>query len=107
MWKVINENAGSIQTCDLDEHTKKVFLTARELNQFSLVKQAAQRQRWVDQGQSLNLFFASNADPKYIHEVHLAAWQEGLKGLYYLRSEGVLRGDLASRSKDECAACEG
>ncbi len=106
-WKVINEHAGSVQSLYLPEDFKKVFLTAREINQFAIVKQAGQRQKWIDQGQSVNLFFANNASPKYIHEVHLAAWQEGLKSLYYVRSEGVLKGDLASRSKDECAACEG
>jgi ribonucleoside-diphosphate reductase alpha chain len=105
-WRIINENAGSVQTLDIPDEMKKVFLTAREINQHAIIKQAIQRQRWIDQGQSVNLFFASNASPKYIHEVHLAAWQGGLKSLYYLRSEGVLRGDLASRSKDECAACE-
>ncbi|HEY5236209.1 MAG TPA: hypothetical protein VIJ14_08535, partial [Rhabdochlamydiaceae bacterium] len=84
-----------------------VFLTAREINQHAIIKQAAQRQKFIDQGQSVNLFFASNASPKYIHEVHLAAWELGLKSLYYFRSEGVLKGDLASRSKEECVACEG
>lgn len=107
-WRSINEQSGSVQHLTrLTERERSVFLTAREINQFALVKQAGQRQRWVDQGQSINLFFAANAAPRYIHEVHLAAWQEGLKSLYYLRSDGVLRGDLASRSRDECAACEG
>ncbi len=108
VWKTINENKGSVQHLDfLEELEKKVFLTARELNQFALVKQAAQRQAWIDQGQSLNLFFAANSDPKYINEVHLEAWRSGLKSLYYLRSEGVLKGDMASRSKEECEACSG
>lgn len=107
-WKSIVENNGSVQHLEwLPEHDKKVFLTAREINQHALVRQAIQRQKWVDQGQSLNLFFATNSDPKYIHEVHYEAWRGGIKTLYYLRTEGVLRGDLASRSKDECAACEG
>ena len=105
-WRTINENAGSVQTLNIDEKMKEVFRTAREINQHAIIKQAIQRQRWIDQGQSVNVFFASNADPKYIHEVHIEAWRGGLKSLYYLRSEGVLRGDLASRSKDECAACE-
>lgn len=106
-WQSINEQAGSVQHLEfLSDLEKEVFLTARELNQHAIIKQAAQRQRWIDQGQSVNLFFASNATPKYIHEVHLAAWEMGLKGLYYFRSEGVIKGDLASRSKEECAACE-
>jgi ribonucleoside-diphosphate reductase alpha chain len=107
VWKSINEQNGSVQHLTfLDEKTKEVFLTAREINQYAIVKQAAQRQKWIDQGQSVNLFFGANADPKYIHGVHMEAWQSGLKSLYYFRTEGVIRGDLASRSKDECAACE-
>ena len=107
-WRSINEHSGSVQHLTfLSKEEKEVFLTAREINQHAIIKQAAQRQRWIDQAQSVNLFFASNSSPKYIHEVHLAAWEEGLKTLYYCRSEGVLRGDMASRSKDECSACEG
>jgi ribonucleotide reductase alpha subunit len=106
-WQSITQNDGSVQQLDcMSDEEKAVFLTAREINQHAIIKQAAQRQRWIDQGQSVNLFFSSNADPKYIHEVHLAAWHEGLKSLYYLRATGVLKGDLASRSKDECSACE-
>lgn len=108
VWKSINEQSGSVQHLDmLSEDEKAVFLTAREINQHAIIKQAAQRQRYIDQGQSLNLFFASNSSAKYIHEVHIAAWEAKLKSLYYLRTEGVIRGDLASRTKDECAACEG
>ena len=107
VWKSINEQSGSVQHLKwLSAEEKAVFLTAREINQHAIIKQAAQRGKFVDQGQSVNLFFAANSDPKYIHEVHLAAWQEGLKSLYYFRTEGVIRGDLASRSKEECAACE-
>ena len=107
VWKSINEQSGSIQHLDFfTEQERAVFLTAREINQHAIIKQAAQRQKWIDQSQSVNLFFGSNADPKYIHEVHLAAWESGMKSLYYLRTEGVLKGDLASRSKEECAACE-
>lgn len=107
VWKSINEFAGSVQHLDcLTVEEKEVFLTAREINQHAIIKQAAQRQKYIDQGQSVNLFFASNSDPKYIHEVHLEAWKLGLKGLYYCRSEGVLKSDLASRSTNDCAACE-
>jgi ribonucleoside-diphosphate reductase alpha chain len=108
VWKSITENNGSVQHLSiLTEHEKKVFLTAREINQFSIIKQASQRQKFIDQGQSVNLFFGANSDPKYINQVHIEAWKEGLKGLYYLRTEGVLKGDLASRSKEECASCSG
>jgi ribonucleoside-diphosphate reductase alpha chain len=107
VWKSINEQSGSVQHLSfLSAEQKAVFMTAREINQHAIIKQAAQRQKFIDQGQSVNLFFGSNSDPKYIHEVHLAAWEMGLKSLYYLRTEGVIRGDLASRSKEECAACE-
>lgn len=107
IWKMINEQSGSVQHLSfLSPEEKEVFLTAREINQHVLVKLAVQRQRWVDQAQSVNLFFAANSSPKYIHEVHLNAWKNGLKTLYYLRSEGVIKGDLASRSEDECKACE-
>jgi ribonucleoside-diphosphate reductase alpha chain len=106
-WQSINEQSGSVQHLSfLSKEEKEVYLTAREINQHTIIKLAVQRQKWIDQAQSVNLFFASNASPKYIHEVHLAAWKEGLKTLYYLRSEGVLKGDLASRSSDECKACE-
>lgn len=108
VWKSINEHSGSVTHLPfLTDHQKQVFFTAREINQYAIVKQAAQRQKWIDQGQSVNLFFGANADPKYIHGVHVSAWQEGLKSLYYLRTEGVIRGDLAFRNKEECAACEG
>lgn len=107
VWKSINEQSGSIQHLKfLSDHEKEVFLTARELNQHAIVKLAVQRQRWVDQAQSVNLFFAMNSSPKYIHEVHISAWKNGLKTLYYLRSDGVIKSDLASRSEDECKACE-
>jgi len=106
-WRSIVQNSGSVAHLKfLNEHERSVFLTAREINQHAIVRQACQRQRWIDQGQSVNLFFGSNSDPRYIHEVHVEAWRGGLKSLYYLRSTGLLKGDLASRSKDECTACE-
>jgi ribonucleoside-diphosphate reductase alpha chain len=108
VWKSIVENQGSVDGLKfLSAEQKQVFLTAREINQFTLVKLAAQRQQYIDQAQSLNLFFAANSSPKYINEVHIEAWKSGLKSLYYLRTEGVIKGDLASRSSDECLACEG
>lgn len=111
-WKSIERANGSVQHLDfLTAHEKEVFLTAREMNQFALVKLAAQRQRWIDQGQSLNLFFPENSDPKYIHDVHVMAHEEGLRTLYYLRTSSVIRGDAGSREyrreSTECKACEG
>jgi ribonucleoside-diphosphate reductase alpha chain len=108
VWSSILEQNGSVLHLDsLTEEEKQVFLTAREINQHAIVKQAIQRQKWVDQAQSINLFFAANSDPKYLHEVHVEAWKGGLKTLYYCRSSGVLKGELASRGKEECASCEG
>lgn len=108
VWNEINKNLGSVQGLKfLSDEEKEVFLTFREINQHAIVKQASQRQKWIDQAQSLNLAFPSNVDPKYIHEVHIEAWKQGLKTLYYLRAEGVLKGDVAFRSADECKACEG
>ena len=117
VWKSIVKNGGSVQHLTfLDENEKKVFLTAREINQMALIRQASQRQKWIDQAQSLNLFFPANVDPKWFHTVHLEAWKMGVKTLYYCRSSSVLKADAATRqaeekpkvqSKDECAACEG
>jgi len=107
VWTQISKEGGSVQQLKcLSPEEKEIFLTAREINQFAVIRQAAQRQKWIDQGQSVNLFFAINSDPKYIHEVHLEAWKQGLKGLYYCRTDSVLKADLASRQSDECRACE-
>lgn len=110
VWTDIVVNDGSVQHLKfLSDKEKAVFLTARELNQLDIVKQAALRQRFIDQGQSLNLFFPANADEKFIHAVHMEAWRLGIKTLYYFRSESVLKGDIASRAFDtqNCTACEG
>lgn len=108
IWnQIIKEEGSVLGVKELPEDFKQVFLTAREINQFAIVKQAGQRQAFIDQGQSVNLFFSANSDPKYIHQVHVAAWQEGLKGLYYLRSSSPIRADLASRSANDCASCDG
>lgn len=108
VWADINKNDGSVQHLKfLSAEEKEVFLTFREINQHAVIKQASQRQKWIDQAQSVNLAFPSNAHPKYIHEVHVEAWKQGLKTLYYLRASGVLKGDQAFRSADECKACEG
>jgi ribonucleoside-diphosphate reductase alpha chain len=107
VWRQINKDAGSVSGVNgLSRDEKDVFLTAKEINQFALIRQAAQRQKWIDQSQSLNLFFGVNSDPKYVHEVHMEAWRLGLKSLYYCRTESVLRADLASRSPEECRSCE-
>lgn len=114
VWASINKNDGSVQHLDfLTTEQKEVFLTAREINQFVLIKLAEDRQKYIDQGQSLNLFFPANSDPKYIHETHWRAAKGGiLKGLYYLRSTSVLKADAGTsevykREESECKYCEG
>lgn len=108
-WEQIIKAGGSVQSLKtLSAEEKEIFKTAREINQFAVVKQAGQRQKFIDQGQSVNLFFNADAPAKYIHEVHLSAWEEGLKSLYYLRSESVLKGQKSIEyTKSDCASCEG
>jgi ribonucleoside-diphosphate reductase alpha chain len=67
-----------------------MFRTAREIDQFELIKQAADRQPYICQGQSLNLFVDPEASPEYLFKLHLSAWKYGLKSLYYLRSSSLL-----------------
>ena len=87
---------------------KDVFRTFKEINQMELVRQAGVRQQYVDQSVSLNLAFPSTADPKFINQVHLEAYDQGIKTLYYMRTESVLRGDIATRATDpDCLSCDG
>ena len=87
---------------------KNIFKTFKEINQLDLVKQAGIRQQYVDQAVSLNLAFPTEADTKFINKVHLEAFKEGVKTLYYMRTESVLRGDIAKAATDpDCVACDG
>lgn len=87
---------------------KDVFRTFKEINQIELVRQAGVRQQYVDQSVSLNLAFPKEADPKFINKVHLEAYDQGIKTLYYMRTESVLRGDIATRATDpDCLSCDG
>lgn len=87
---------------------KDVYKTFKEINQLELIKQAGIRQQYIDQAVSLNLAFPSQASPKWINQVHLEAWKEGIKTLYYMRTESVLRGDIAARATDpDCVSCDG
>jgi len=131
-WDKILEDGGSVQDikeldkwCYLDNKmvlckditngdrekvypVKDVFRTFKEINQMDLVKQAGVRQQYIDQGVSLNLAFPSIATPKWINQVTLEAWKQGIKTLYYMRTESVLRGDIATRAVDpDCVACDG
>ena len=99
---------GSVQDIkELDDDTKEVFKTFKEINQLELVRQAGIRQQYIDQSVSLNLAFPSEANPKWINQVHLDAWKKGIKTLYYMRTESVLRGDIASKAMEDCVACDG
>lgn len=93
---------------DLYIPIKNIFKTFKEINQLDLVKQAGVRQQYVDQAVSLNLAFPKEADTKFINKVHLEAYKEGVKTLYYMRTESVLRGDIAAAATDpDCLACDG
>jgi len=85
-----------------------IFKTFKEINQLELVKQAGVRQQYVDQSVSLNLAFPKEASPKFINQVHLEAYDQGIKTLYYMRTESVLRGDIATMATDpDCLSCDG
>ena len=108
IWEKILADGGSVQDLkELDDNTKEVFKTFKELNQLELVRQAGIRQQYIDQSVSLNLAFPSEATPKWINKVHMDAWRKGVKTLYYMRTESVLRGDIASTAMDDCVACDG
>jgi len=90
------------------DKVKDVFKTFKEINQLELVNQAGIRQQYIDQSVSLNLAFPSEATPKWINQVHMDAWKKGIKTLYYMRTESVLRGDIAASAMDpDCVACDG
>ena len=117
VWNKILKDGGSVQAIkELNDITigkwdtpaKEVFKTFKEINQLELVNQAGIRQQYIDQSVSLNLAFPSVATPKWINKVHYEAWKKGIKTLYYMRTESVLRGDIADQAMDEnCLACDG
>lgn len=124
IWSSIMANDGSVQHLDiLDEWQKSVFKTSMEIDQRWIVEHAADRQSYIDQSQSLNVFFRPNSDIRYIHAVHFLAWKQKLKTLYYCRSEKIGKADkVAKRIEREaiqeidmkaiaegetCLACEG
>lgn len=132
VWSMIITNGGSVQHLDfLDNHTKNVFKTAIELDQLALIRLAGDRQKYLCQGQSLNIFFPAGADKRILHQVHYQAWKQGCKGLYYLRTETSNKAENVSQKvereklddvidpntinfnngteedQSECVACEG
>ena len=124
IWSSIIANDGSAQHLDiLDEWQKDVFKTSMEIDQRWVVQHASDRQQFIDQAQSVNLFFRPDSNVKYIHAVHFQAWKQGLKTLYYCRSEKIGKADKVSKkierqvmeeidlkalaTEDICIACEG
>jgi ribonucleoside-diphosphate reductase alpha chain len=124
IWSSIIANDGSVQHLTwMDENTKEVFKTSMEIDQRWVIEHAADRQRYIDQAQSLNLFFRPDVNVKYLHACHFLAWKKGLKTLYYCRSEKLAKADKVSKrierdvikeldmtqiaQGNECLACEG
>ena len=110
VWDQIMKDRGSIANLPEDvmpAEDKPIFLTFAEINQLQLVEQAAARQKYIDQTQSLNLAFDPTDSPKFINEVHQTAWRLGIKTLYYLRTDSVINGDIGSRTSTDCLSCDG
>ena len=124
VWSSIMANDGSVQHLEwLDENERAVFKTSMEIDQRWVIELAADRQHYIDQAQSLNLFFRPDAHIKYIHAIHFMAWKKGLKTLYYCRSEKIGKADKVSKKIErqvikeldmvqvaqgnDCIACEG
>lgn len=119
-WRSVIEYKGSIQHLDyLSDEERQVFKTAYELNQMELVQQAGDRQKYICQAQSLNLFFRSPISGKWLNDVHIKAHEAGVKSLYYLRSESVIEADSVDSSGvrrqvgaantsnyEECTVCQ-
>ena len=125
IWSSIIANDGSVQHLTwMDDWTKDVFKTGMEIDQRWIVDHAANRQQFIDQAQSINLFFRPDVNIKYLHAVHYQAWKQGLKTLYYCRSEKLAKADKVSKKIERdiiqeidlkqlalddgvCLACEG
>ena len=122
-WSSIITNSGSVQHLKfLSDEIKEIFKTAIEINQLEIVQQAADRQEYLCQGQSLNVFLPSGAKRGDLHKIHYNAWKLGCKGLYYLRTESTNRAENVSlkvvrdalkdyetqaMTEAECIACQG
>jgi ribonucleoside-diphosphate reductase alpha chain len=123
-WSSIIANDGSVQHLEwMDEYTKDVFKTSMEIDQRWVIEHASDRQQYIDQAQSLNLFFRPDSDIRYLHAVHFMSWKKGLKTLYYCRSEKLAKADKVSKKIErkaieeidmseiakgnDCIACEG
>ncbi|MES2962162.1 MAG: ribonucleoside-diphosphate reductase subunit alpha [Pseudomonadota bacterium] len=102
VWSSITINEGSVQHLDfLDEHEKLVFKTAQEIDQRWMIDLSAERQDYICQAQSLNVFVPGDVSKKYLHDIHFRAWQKGLKSLYYCRSTSIQRADKVSNKQEQ------
>ena len=119
-WSSIIANDGSVQHLSiLTDWEKDAFKTAIELDQRWIIQHASVRQRYIDQAQSVNVFFRPDANIKYIHSVHMQAWKSRLKTMYYCRSEKIGKADKLhhkverdiikeiDKGEEECLACNG
>jgi ribonucleoside-diphosphate reductase alpha chain len=123
VWSSIIANDGSVQHLTwMSENDREVFKTSMEIDQRWVIEHASDRQQYIDQAQSLNLFFRPDAHIKYIHACHFLAWKRQLKTLYYCRSEKLAKADKVSKriereiikeldlsaiiGGDECLACQ-
>ena len=105
VWKQIRDRDGSVQDLDfLSEEEKEVFKTYAEIDQMSIIYQAANRQNHIDQGQSLNIIIHPDTSTKEINKIHVTAWKLGLKSLYYQHSMNAAQ---KFKQKKECESCEG
>ncbi len=115
-WKSIIANRGSVRHLEqLNDWEKDVFATAIEIDQRWIIDLAADRQKYICQSQSLNIFVPSDVNIKDLHLLHLTAWQKGIKTLYYCRSEAIKRAEIISTKIErivrpdgdsDCLACE-
>ncbi len=114
VWQKIIAAKGSVQDLEeLTEDEKKVFRTAYEMNMREIVQQAADRQPFICQAQSINVFFPTPISGKYLHDVHFLAWKLGVKSLYYMRSAAPIHAESISQASvkrdfenEECAVCQ-
>jgi len=114
VWQSIVAQRGSVLHLDeLSDYEKDTFKTSIEINQQWVIEHAADRQQYVCQGQSVNVFVPADVNIKELHDIHMLAWKRKIKTLYYCRSEAIKRAELVSKKVErtiipeaDCLACE-
>ena len=105
IWRSIRDYDGSVQHLDcLTDHEKEVFKTYPEIDQMSIIYQAANRQEYIDQAQSINLMIHPDMPTKDVNKIYINAWKLGVKSLYYQHSMNAAQ---KFKQKKECLSCEG